>query len=232
MSITLPSAPIAQFDEYFDPKADDELAIVEKATGKTKKIKAQYFGQAAPSTNYKWVSGFDYAEDAIVEHEGNWYLSLQTPNLGKIPGTIAGGAYWQIQSKSPTGLVYWAAGVYTGDPVLVLKQIGSVHYIVRLVNATRPFLSSDFDAEFLAGDWEAIGGIVVGASSHFRGNYDASTNLFPAAGGSTGGVPQAGDEWVFSVAATNLNGEPWPVGTIAKALVSTPGQTASNWRLI
>jgi hypothetical protein len=70
-------------------------------------------------------------------------------------------------------------------------------------------------------------------SSKFRGAYDASGNTFPAAGAGSGvaGAIIAGDEWYLSVAGT-LDGGLWPIGTIAKALVNTPGQTTTNWRLI
>jgi hypothetical protein len=70
-------------------------------------------------------------------------------------------------------------------------------------------------------------------NSPFRGAYDASGNTYPAAGAGSGtaGAIRAGDEWYFSVAGT-LDGGLWPIGTIAKALVNTPGQTTTNWRLI
>jgi hypothetical protein len=68
-------------------------------------------------------------------------------------------------------------------------------------------------------------------SSPFRGAYDASGNTYPASGGSgVAGAIMAGDEWRFSVAGT-LDGGLWPVKTIAKALIDTPGQTDANWRL-
>lgn len=72
-----------------------------------------------------------------------------------------------------------------------------------------------------------------GRQNKYRGAYDASGNTFPASGGSgsSGGV-RAGDHWYFSVAATNLDSQAWPIGTIALALVNTPGQTTTNWRLI
>lgn len=59
----------------------------------------------------------------------------------------------------------------------------------------------------------------------FRGAWDASGNLLPSSS------VLAGHEWYFSVAGT-FGGELYPVGTIAKALVDTPGQTLSNWRLM
>jgi hypothetical protein len=68
-------------------------------------------------------------------------------------------------------------------------------------------------------------------NSIFRGAYDASGNTYPASGGSgTAGAIRAGDEWYFSVGGT-LDGGLWPIKTIAKALVDTPGQTDANWRL-
>lgn len=64
-----------------------------------------------------------------------------------------------------------------------------------------------------------------------RGNYDASSNLFPAAGGSgTAGAVLKGDLWTISVGGT-LGGVAVTVGDVVRALVDTPGQTASNWAL-
>jgi hypothetical protein len=153
--VLLPSKPIAGFDPYDDPKEDDLLAIVEAASGKTLKIQARYFGQSAPSTNYKWSSTFDYAVDAIVDHAGKWYLSLQTPNVGRNPASSP--LYWEEQVKSPAGFVFWQPGVYTGDTVLILYTLGGVTSIYRLVDATRPYLSADFEDELTLGDWEIIG---------------------------------------------------------------------------
>lgn len=69
---------------------------------------------------------------------------------------------------------------------------------------------------------------------YFRGAHNASGNTYPAAGSGSGtaGAIQAGDTYYFSVAATSLDGGAWPISTIAIALVNTPGQTTTNWRLI
>ncbi len=62
-----------------------------------------------------------------------------------------------------------------------------------------------------------------------RGNYDASTNLFPATGGSgTAGAIKKGDIWLISVAGT-LGGQAVRVGDTVRALIDTPAQTAGNW---
>jgi len=164
--IILPSAPIIAFQEYSDPKAGDYLPIVEVASGKTLKIKAQYFGQSAPSTSYKWIPSFDYPVDAIVEHEGKWYKSLQTPNLGKNPNLEP--TYWELQTKAAAGFVFWEPGVYTGEPVFVLYEIapGDIQ-IFYLQDPTRPYLSEDFEAELIAGDWMPISY----GENHFKGAF-------------------------------------------------------------
>lgn len=66
----------------------------------------------------------------------------------------------------------------------------------------------------------------------YRGSYDASTNLFPATGGSgLVGAILSGDFWICSVAGT-LGGTPVTLGDLIIAIVDTPWQTAGNWDLI
>jgi 6-phosphogluconolactonase len=65
-----------------------------------------------------------------------------------------------------------------------------------------------------------------------RGNYDASTNLYPAMGGSGGGgAILKGDVWYISVAGT-LGTTLASIGDTVRALVDTPGQTAGNWDIL
>lgn len=74
-------------------------------------------------------------------------------------------------------------------------------------------------------------GLVVGLLDD-RGNYDASTNLFPATGGSgVAGAVMKGDLWYISVTGT-LGGSSVPVGASVRALADTPGQTAGNWSVL
>ena len=66
----------------------------------------------------------------------------------------------------------------------------------------------------------------------YRGSYDASTNLFPATGGSgLLGAILKGDFWICSVAGT-LWGIPVTAGDLIIAIVDTPWQTSTNWDLI
>lgn len=65
-----------------------------------------------------------------------------------------------------------------------------------------------------------------------RGNYDASSNLFPATGGSgPSGAIKKGDVWLISVAGT-LGGKEVDIGDSVRALVDTPAQTAANWAIM
>lgn len=65
-----------------------------------------------------------------------------------------------------------------------------------------------------------------------RGNYDASSNLFPSTGGSgAGGAVKAGDLWYISVAGT-LGGTSVLVGYSVRALVDSPAQTSTNWSIL
>jgi hypothetical protein len=65
-----------------------------------------------------------------------------------------------------------------------------------------------------------------------RGSYDASVNTFPASGGSgTAGAVLKGDLWYISVAGT-LGGVAVAIGDSVRALVDTPGQTATNWSIL
>ena len=62
-----------------------------------------------------------------------------------------------------------------------------------------------------------------------RGNYNASANVWPSSGGSgTAGAVLKGDLWTISVAGT-LGGTAVTSGDAIRALVDSPGQTASNW---
>ena len=65
-----------------------------------------------------------------------------------------------------------------------------------------------------------------------RGNYDASSNLFPSTGGSgAGGAVKAGDLWYISVGGT-LGGTSVLVGYSVRALVDSPAQTSTNWSIL
>jgi hypothetical protein len=65
-----------------------------------------------------------------------------------------------------------------------------------------------------------------------RGNYDASSNLWPATGGSgVGGTILKGNLWFISVPGT-LGGVAVQIGYSIRALINSPGQTSSNWDIL
>lgn len=76
-----------------------------------------------------------------------------------------------------------------------------------------------------------VDNLVVGLLDD-RGGFDASGNLFPAAGGSGfGGAILKGDIWYITVAGT-LGGSPVGLGDTVRAIANTPGQTAANWSIM
>lgn len=84
--------------------------------------------------------------------------------------------------------------------------------------ATRPWVESQIDSA------------VVGLLDD-RGNWNPADGLFPNIGGSgTGGAVLKGDLWTISVAGT-LGGVAVTAGDVVRALVDSPGQTASNWSI-
>lgn len=65
-----------------------------------------------------------------------------------------------------------------------------------------------------------------------RGSYNASGNVFPSSGGSgSAGAILKGDLWFISGAGT-LGGVAVAIGDQLRALVDSPGQTASNWAIM
>jgi hypothetical protein len=85
---------------------------------------------------------------------------------------------------------------------------------------------------------ESVDGLIdtlntVGATSNAVmidcGDYDASTNLFPNAGGTgTAGAIKRGNFFYISVAGV-IGGVDIPVGARITAKVNAPGQTLANW---
>jgi len=65
-----------------------------------------------------------------------------------------------------------------------------------------------------------------------RGSFNASSNTWPSTGGSgTAGAILKGDLWYISVAGT-LGGTAVKIGDSIRALVDTPGSTATNWDIL
>jgi hypothetical protein len=86
------------------------------------------------------------------------------------------------------------------------------------------------DAAILAAANAHSDSIVVGLWDD-RGSYNAATtNAYPATGGSgLSGAILKGDIWTISVVATSGPLLGLPVGSTIRAVSDTPGQTAGNW---
>jgi 6-phosphogluconolactonase (cycloisomerase 2 family) len=96
---------------------------------------------------------------------------------------------------------------------------------------TTNYLSNDNTKSMTSAATQSAISSAVTSGRSFRGGYDASTNLFPATGGSgIAGAILAGDNWVITVAGT-LGGMPVLVGDTVLALINAPGQTSGNWTI-
>lgn len=108
--------------------------------------------------NIEWNSSDaaagNYDTDEIVTYGGNIYQS-EVDNNASIPGVNSD---WTLKTRSPSGLVYWQAGVFLEEKVFVVSEHRDTGYpeIYFLVSATRPFNSTSISTEELAGDWRSI----------------------------------------------------------------------------
>jgi hypothetical protein len=65
----------------------------------------------------------------------------------------------------------------------------------------------------------------------YRGDFDASVNLYPSSGGSgTGGLILKANIWIISVGGT-IDGNTVIAGQTLLAKVDNPGQTSANWAI-
>lgn len=118
-----------------------------------------------------------------------------------------------------------ASPALTGTPTAPTAPAGTNNTQV----ATTAYADAALVAE-VADRNNAIAAAVEGRDC-YRGTYDASTNLFPAAGGSgLAGAVMMSDYWLVSVAGV-LGGDAVKDGDIIHALSNGPGQTASLWYL-
>ncbi len=108
----------------------------------------------------------------------------------------------------------WPDATYTTPKTFYLKVFQSV--------------GLDYDFSTVAALQRKITNSTVAAYNN-RGNYDASTGVFPSTGGSGGGGSiVAGDLWTVNVAGS-IYGVYCIVTTRIRCINSTPGQSESNW---
>lgn len=208
-----------------------KFAFYDPSTDTTYHINVQDFLTSTnPDSLWSPIASYDIG-DIVVYSQGpgqpyEAWISNSNGNLGNVPGPAS--AVWDIAVLSKSGFVFWAAGVYGDDVVVVLKTVMGVTSFYWLANPTRPFNSTDFDAELALGDWEIVGTPPV--SSFDVIDYDASiTNAYP-----TGVISRSTIYRITTpgeVGAT-LNGNFWPDGTWLVARVNLTGannQLEASW---
>ncbi len=148
---TLPNSNIQGFTPLVSLQDDDVFAVQQLSTGITKKIRAGDFVNTT-SQDFEWVTTATYNLDDVVTYNGKWWQSLIGSNTGNLPQE---GAIWTEVSAS-NNFAFWVAGLYSQDEVIVLITYYETVRLARLKNATRPFVSADFDIEFKNDDWEFV----------------------------------------------------------------------------
>jgi hypothetical protein len=150
-----------------------------------------------------WVVG--YTKSALDTLLGNKEGSITAGNTSQY---WRGDKSWQTLNKSAVGLGNVDNTSDSDKPVSTAQAAADT----LVLNTAKSYADT----------------LVVGLIDD-RGNYDASGNVFPSTGGSgAGGGILKGDLWTVSVAGT-LGGNAVTPGDLVRALVDTPGQTASNW---
>lgn len=159
-------------------------------------------------------SGKDTIETTI-QPKTVTFAKLVDVNSGVLVGRVATGA------GSPETLV--PSQVRT---LLSLDQVNNTSDTNKPVSTAQ----AQADAVVLSQAKSYADGLVVGLWDD-RGNYDASTNVYPSTGGSGPlGVILKGDIWTISVAGT-LGGTPVVVRQTVRAMTDNPGQTSENWSI-
>jgi hypothetical protein len=99
------------------------------------------------SSNYAWQDDITYSAGQIVGHLDDLWVSNAGGNLGNAPGPAS--AFWTLGVAGVSGLVPWAASIFTKQYVTVIYQ----SRIWFLNSLTRPYNSTNIDTEIAAGDW-------------------------------------------------------------------------------
>lgn len=173
---------IDELSDYGSPQDNDYFAIRNMRLSKTQRINSNQLFTSKISGNFDWTSTAagtgDYDTGHVVTYKGKWWRS-EMDNNTFVPGT---GSQWTEISKAPSGFVFYQPGVYVEDQCFVLKDMSIAQdfsdiRMFWLKNQTRPYVSTDFDAELLADDWNQlfvsqVGGISLGAL--FPGTFFAS----------------------------------------------------------
>jgi hypothetical protein len=150
---TLENKRIDQLPQSAGVTPGSYLPMWNAATGRTERIETDYFVNASSSQTFEWQSDTNYAEDEVVTFNALWYQALDA-NINIVPGTDE--AIWLPIPRSPAGFVFWQAGAFVEDECHVLRNLDGYVQLFRLANGARPFVSTDFEVEYCAGDWDLM----------------------------------------------------------------------------
>ena len=143
---------------------------------------------------------------------------------------IYNGTIWQKVDNSEAPNIQQHISDVTTNPHNVTKAQVGLGNADNTSDVNKPVSNAQAaaDAAVLSSANSYCAASVVGLLND-RGNYDASSNVFPSSGGGgSGGAIKKGDLWTVSVAGT-LGGQAVAAGTEIRALQDAPGQATSNW---
>ncbi len=162
-----------------------------------------------------------------------FWKTKTSANINNAPPTnpaTTESTYWiEVSPSSGSAIKEWAPGLFGTGYIVVGYNPGGGDLLYKLAEPTRPFLSEDFDAEFLAGKWVALAPTTQPNVAVDCGDHDASTDLFPTTGGTgVAGAIRRANFFYITVAGT-LGGTDVEAGARIMAKVDSPGQTLANW---
>lgn len=145
---------VPQLPEAFELPSNGDVPIYDPNTNVLKRIKAALLGGGTEIKD-SWIATETYDEGVIKEFQLKLWLSLLPNNLGNTP--IEGSSWWvEVSRSTANGFGYWAPGVFTVDPSMVLRSGGLFYLDNQLVSF--PFNSTDFEAEYAQNKWVQVAG--------------------------------------------------------------------------
>lgn len=141
--MALETAKIPVIREQFptsDLDNNDIFIVYKPSTGQTHGILVSEFLNGSDISNFRYSSTKDYAVDEPTVEGDKWYISLQTPNVGKLPSSNP--LYWQqINKVSASSLKRWVTGLYTDNEVFTVDPNDLSLYELKPA-VPRPFNSA------------------------------------------------------------------------------------------
>lgn len=153
------------------PAGGGDVPIYNGADNILYRIKAALLGGGS-ETAVRWIIDEIYAKDRIVEFGLKLWLSKENANEGNTP--VEGDWWTEVSKSTANGFGYWAPGVFTVDPTMVLRS-GGLFYLDNQI-VTFPFNSTDFEAEYAQNKWVQVAGSGSGGGFVWNiVNIDSST---------------------------------------------------------